>query len=269
MQPVYSRIHRSSIYEPATIHDFPFEVLANCLKYLNPQDLVAPSLACRTWYHAAAELIYSHISLLERDRERLGSFICGLHLRNIVFGAGSCKIKRLGLDMSQIGREYIPLIAQSVAPTLSSLKIDIYGSLNHYETLDIFLNQCLKIRNICLDHFNFGDDPDLITQTIKDGFARLRQLDFLWSEGDISMFVDRCPIHKLQLLKYWSDRSPIEESEIISGFAINYRSLTRVILQSEIRFLCQSSQDCGMLSRGKEIRNLEQRGFPEFESCGF
>jgi hypothetical protein len=112
MQPVYSRIHRLSIYEPATIHDFPFEVLENCLKYLNPPDLVASILACRAWYPAAAEWIFSHINLVDKDCERVGRFICGLNLRNIIFGAESFKIKRLDLDISKVGGEYIPLIAQ-------------------------------------------------------------------------------------------------------------------------------------------------------------
>jgi hypothetical protein len=93
MQPVYSRIHLLSIYDPATIHDFPFKILENCLKYLNHLDLVAPTLACRAWYPAATGLFYCHFNLVKKDRERVERFICGLRLRSIVFGAGSCKIK--------------------------------------------------------------------------------------------------------------------------------------------------------------------------------
>jgi hypothetical protein len=199
MQPIYSRIHRLSIYEPATIHDFPFEVLENCLKYLSPLDLVAPSLACRAWRPAATGLIYNCVSF-KKDLERSERLICGLHLRNIVFGAGSCNIKRLDIRLRNIKGEYIPLIIRLVAPTLSSLYINFHGSLNHYETLDNFLSQCARKRNLHLNRFNFGRDSPTISPSIKEGFARLIQLDLIRCRGDVSMFVDRTPIPNLQSL---------------------------------------------------------------------
>jgi hypothetical protein len=233
MQPVYSRIHRLSIYDPATIHDFPFEVLENCLKYLKPLDLVAPSLACRAWYPAAAGLMYFFINLFDKPRKRAGRFVCGLHLRDIVFGTGSCKIERLDLDISKIKRVYIPLITRQVGPTLSSLFINFRGSLNHYGTLDIFLNQCSRIRNLRLEYFKFGDDPAAITPVIKDGFARLYQLNLFGCLGDVSMFVNHTPIHQLESLQYYSNREPIVEDRAISSLAMKCRSLSRVVLHAK------------------------------------
>jgi hypothetical protein len=234
MQPFYTRIHRLSIYEPATIHDFPFEVLENCLKYLTPQELVAPRSACRAWYPAATGFIYTRFTLLDDDRESVGRFICGFHLRNIVFGDGNCNIRRLDLRLKDIGGEYISLIALLVAPTLSSLGLCIDGSsnLNPYETLDIFLTQCVLIRNLSLDSFDFGDNLAAITPTIKEGFARLNQLDLLKCVGDILMFIDNTPIPNLQSLKYWSwsPRPDHEDSVIISSFAVNYATLKAVDL---------------------------------------
>jgi hypothetical protein len=236
MQPVYSRIHRLSIYVPATVHDFPFEVLENCLKYLNPPDLVASILACRAWYPAASERIYSHISIAVNDyRERAGRFVCGINLRNTVFGVGSCKIKRLDLDMIKVGCDYIPMIAQILSPTLSSLMLDFGDVLivgRDYETLEIFLGRCSSIRNLCLESFDFGDDPASITQTIKEGSSCLKQLDLLYCFGNISMFVDHVPIHNLRFLKYYSDQDTVEDVVFIPNLAMKCSSLTNVMVSA-------------------------------------
>jgi hypothetical protein len=234
MQPVYSRIHRLSIYEPATLHDFPFEVLENCLKYLDPLDLVAPSLACRAWRFGATEMMYSHVILFDKDRARLGRFICGLHLRNIVFGAGSYKIKRLDLLLIEVGRDYVPLIARLVSSTLSSLNISFHGVLNHYEYLEMFLSQCLMIKHLQLRYFDFGIDPTFISPNIKDGFGRLWQLNFAWCGGDLSMLIDHTPIYNLQSVNYISNRVPIEDLSMISALSMKYRTLIRVDLKVNI-----------------------------------
>jgi hypothetical protein len=262
MQPVYSRIHRLSIYEPATIHDFPFEVLENCLKYLIPSDLVAPSLACSAWHPAATGLMYYHVKLCDKDQEWLGRFVCGLHLRNVVFGAGSCKIKRLDVDFNLIESKYFPLIAQLVSPLLSTLKLD-FGHTDEgerdYEILDIFLSQCLRLRNLSLVRFYFCDDLSAITTTIKDGFARLRQFDLIGCEGDVSMFVDQIPISNLQFLIY---RSNLEPGQNIYNLAMEYRSLTIVMLQANFESsssLLKIVECCRSL---KEITLNQVRGNP-------
>jgi hypothetical protein len=233
MIPFYSRPHRSSIDEPATIHDFPFEVLENCLKYLNPADLVAPSLACRAWRPAATGLIYHLADLVGKDPKGMERFICGLHLRNIVFGSGSCKIKRLDLDLSVFAGEYVPLIARLVAPTLSFLKIDFfvyYESSLCFEILDIFINSCSRIQSLWLEGFDFGDDPVSITPTTKDWFSRLKHLVLFLCGGNVSMFVDNTPIPNLQFLRYLSIVDSEESGEILQAFAKNFNSLSRLQL---------------------------------------
>jgi hypothetical protein len=113
-----TRPHRSSIFEPATratIHNFAFKVIENCLKYLNPHDLVAPILACRAWYPAAAGLIVTFINLVENDRERVGRFICGLYLHSRIFA-----YRMFEATSSLLKLLIIPLVSS----TLSSLTIN-------------------------------------------------------------------------------------------------------------------------------------------------
>jgi hypothetical protein len=61
MRSLYARPHRGSIYEPATIHDIPQEVLEKSLIYLlsKLEDLVSASSACRAWRPVAQKLIHS------------------------------------------------------------------------------------------------------------------------------------------------------------------------------------------------------------------
>jgi hypothetical protein len=61
MRSLYSRPHRGSIYEPATIHDIPQGVLEESLLFLLPsiKDLVSASMACRAWRPVAQKLIPS------------------------------------------------------------------------------------------------------------------------------------------------------------------------------------------------------------------
>jgi hypothetical protein len=120
MQYIYSRPQRNSIYEPATIHDIPYEILRESFLHLMSRfghDLVAASLACRAWRAVALNVMYSRKMFL-KEGEGIYWFICGLQLRSIV-GLERCTIKYLILEF--IGIEYIPLIARAVAPTLSSL----------------------------------------------------------------------------------------------------------------------------------------------------
>jgi hypothetical protein len=50
MRAIYTRLHRSSINEPATIKDIPFEILKKSFLFLVKElgsDLASPSLTCR------------------------------------------------------------------------------------------------------------------------------------------------------------------------------------------------------------------------------
>jgi hypothetical protein len=244
MQSIYSRPHRNSIYEPATIHDIPFEVLResflHLLKWVGT-DLVAASLACRAWRVVALDLMNSRKTFGEG--ESIERYVCGLHLRSIV-GLESCTIKRLDLDLKLVGEECIPFIAGVVSPTLSSLLIGCDGvdSSECYEALGVFLELSNGIRNLRFERFDVGDDPAAISQILKDGFNRLNQLGFHNCRGDIRMFVKNTPIPNLKLLLYVSEREAAEEEENISTIASSYRSLTNVIVIAKLEPLLLSSR---------------------------
>jgi hypothetical protein len=107
--------------------------------------------------------------------------------------------------------------------------------------------------------FNFGRDSPTISPSIKDGFARLIQLDLIRCRGDVSMFVDHTPIPNLQSLKYWSNRAP---GQIVTSLAMKYRSLTRVILRetfdssSSLLKIVECCRDLKKLSFGNTGNSL-------------
>jgi hypothetical protein len=229
MREIYTRPHRNSIYEPATIHDIPFEVLRESFIHLLKQfgsDLASPSLACRAWRVVALDLMNSFRIIVE-GQGRIESFTCGLHLRSIV-GLERCTIKHLVLNLDIVGKEYIPLIARFAATTLSSILISCGGidSSECFDALDVIFKQCDGIRSLRIEFFDFGVDPESISQAVKDGLSRLKQLDLLDCRGDIRMFVENTPIPNLKILYYESVREAVEENEIIAALAMNYRALT-------------------------------------------
>jgi hypothetical protein len=236
MRDIYTRPHRNSIYEPATIHDIPFEVLRESFLLLLKEfgsDLASPSLACRAWRVVALDVMYSRM-IFATDNERIERFICGLHLRSIV-GLESRTIKHLTIDREFIGIEFINIVSRFLFPTLSSLNLMFDDrvadqSYECYEALDILFKQCNGIQTLKLVHFDFGDDPTSFSQNVKDGFSRLKQLNFINCQGDIQTFVENTPIPNLNILYYESDREAAEAEEIISSLATSYRTLTSVKL---------------------------------------
>jgi hypothetical protein len=238
MREIYTRPHRNSIYEPATIHDIPFEVLRKSFLHLLKQagsDLASPSLACRAWRVVALDLMNSRKRFVD-GKGRTESFVCGLHLRSIV-GLESYTIKHLIFDLEFVGIDYILMMSRVVALTLSSLILCFIDQDDHqssvcYDVLGEFLSQCDGIRNLRLEYFDFGDDLTAISQTVKDGLSRLKQFDMLYCQGDIRMFVENAPIPNLKILYYVSDREAAEEEEIISSLATNYRTLVSVNLNA-------------------------------------
>jgi hypothetical protein len=232
MRNIYTRPHRNSIYEPATIHDIPFEVLRESfLLLINWTDLnlASASLACRSWRVVALDLMNSR-KRFAAD-ERIASFVFGLHLRSIV-GLESCTIKHLTIDLLVVAKEYVDILARYTSHTLYSLTLLFEDredqSFVCYEALDVFFNQCDGIRNLQLLDFDFGGDPESISQISKNGFSRLRQLEFADCRGDIQTFVENTPIPNVKILLYESDREDAEE--IISSLASSYRTLTSVKL---------------------------------------
>jgi hypothetical protein len=236
MRDNYSRPHRNSIYEPATIHDIPFEVLRKSFLHLLKDvgsDLASPSLACRAWRVVALGLMNSRKRFIE-GQGRIESFISGLHLRSIV-GLERCTIKHLEIDLEFVAKEYIDILASYTSRTLSYLSISVddrgadYSSVC-YDALYLFLKQCVGIKNLRLEYFDFGGYPESISQTIKDGFGRLRQLDMIDCRGDIRMFVENTPIPNLKILHYQSLREAAEDEVIISSLASRYRTLNCVLI---------------------------------------
>jgi hypothetical protein len=236
MAEIYFRLQRATIYDPATIDDLPFEVLKKCLGYLLPRgrlDLVASSSVRRSWRPPAQELLRT---LALSNEARIESSLCGLLLHSIVDGFKSFSIKNLTLDLHVIGIDYIPMIVRFVAPTLSSLYLTFIPLQSSYSILDAFFSQCFKLVNLFLAFFDFGDDPEFITQPMKDGFAQLKRLRLSCSCGNAEMFMREAPIRDLKTFTFVSARSWLRfspsEYDIISIIAMNNRSLSTVRLEA-------------------------------------
>jgi hypothetical protein len=235
MRSLYTRPHRSSIYYPASIHDIPQEVLGESLIYLLPSvsDLFSASMACRAWRPVAQKLVHSRVNIDHlRNLARRVSLICGYRLNSLVFGSSSFRISSLSFHVSRFVDDPIPTIAQIVGPTLSSLEILCWGLdgdhdpnvdfLVCFEILEIFFSRCRSIRNLRLDHFDLGDDPDEISPVIKEGFSRLKQLDLLWCKGDVRLFIESTPIPNLKSFRYKISDDEVNEEEIVEAVAVNY-----------------------------------------------
>jgi hypothetical protein len=231
MQISYGCLQRISIYHHVSIKDIPPEVLEKGLGYLLPsakKDLVAACRVCSAWYPIASRLLMIVLDI--KEEEGCGQFICALHLQSVVFGLESFFIRRLVLRFS-ICKEDILLLTSFAAPTLSSLAIVFeIGDEPHacYEALGVFFEECAGIQTLKLMYFDFGDNPDHITQTVKDGFSRLIGLGCRGCFGSIPMFVENTPIPNLQTLDYTSQNRVGGEEENVSAFASRYCTLITV-----------------------------------------
>jgi hypothetical protein len=173
------------------------------------------------------------------DRE-MESFVCEMMLKTIVFGFEQCSIKRLDLEIRRIGIEYVCVMAQTVAPTLSILGLEFEEpteeedeelDLDCYEVLEVFFSRCIHIRALRLEFFDFGDDPSFLNPTIKDGFGRLKSLLLDGCRGDLMMFAEHIPIQNLSNIGF-DMREGIEASVaslIISVIAMKCRLLKGIV----------------------------------------
>jgi hypothetical protein len=232
MQSLYVRPHRSSIHEPATINDIPQEVLEKFLILILPSnnDLQSASMACRAWRPVAQKLIHSRVKI---DNLDVDSMVCGYWLNSLVFGSSSFQISTLFLDLAKIGKEFLPLIAQIVGPTLSSLYLDFYDNdLDCYEIIEIFFSQCQWIRYLRLEEFMFKDNPFSISSTIMDGFNRLNQLYLIHCYGNLRLFIEITPISNLESLRFRSvETTSDEDIDIVDAAVMNCgRSLVNLNL---------------------------------------
>jgi hypothetical protein len=191
---------------------------------------VAPSESCRAWRPVAQELMYSR----QRFSKGRGieQFVCGFHLQSLVFGLGSVSINRL--EIESVGKEYIHILARSVAHSLSSLHLDFMSddgdeaflsSVDCYAILEGVFHHCRRIRTLSLRGFDFGIDPDIISPPIKEGFSRLTKLGIDYCIGDIPIFINQTPIPNLQTIKCCSGLLPDFEYAIVNAISSNYRTL--------------------------------------------
>jgi hypothetical protein len=223
----YARRQRASIYHTATIDDLPFEVLREAFLYLEPEDLVAPSCVNRSWRPTAQDVQRSRFVVEKEDY----SLMCGIQLSRIVFGYEAYSIKHLDLKLRLVDRMHIPILARLASPTLRTLELDLYGVESGicYAILDQFFSRCNGIRNLKLIWFNFGDDPTIIPQSIKEGFYRLSQLSLDGCQGDLRMFVVSVPI--LNLHSFSNVYFGVEgDEDIVQAVAINYHTIKRLHL---------------------------------------
>jgi hypothetical protein len=237
MTELYFRCQRATIYDPVTIDDLPFEVIKKCFGYLLPRgrfDLVASSSVRRSWRPAAQELLRT---LAFENEERIEASLCGLLLHSLVLGFKSFSIKNLELNARVVGNEYIPTIIRFVAPTLSNLSLTFKPFTTDrscYFALDAFFRQFIKIKNLSLKFFDFEEDTSYISQSLKDGFSRLKSLILSCSRGNVEMLLRHAPIRGLQTFKFMSTQSWLLlfpfEFDIISSVVMNNRSLSNVMM---------------------------------------
>lgn len=134
--------------------------------------------------------------------------------------------------------------SQIVASTLTNLHIDFTVKPHTgqprlvsfgYSLLDIFFSHCKSIKVLYIEDFDFGDDPVSSTsQTVKDGFSRLKTLGLGGCGDDMKIFIKNTPIDNLQTLVYSSDRLTDEEDEIVKALAMKYRSITSDVIEENL-----------------------------------
>jgi hypothetical protein len=277
----YERIQRPSIYHTATVGDIPFEVIQRALRLLDRDDLVSASLSCRAWRQATVELTVAQKCF--NDEQAMESFFCGMILKSIVFGFDQYSIKSLDLDLNRVGIDYIRVMAQVVATSLSSLCLrfedtaeedEEESDLDCYEVLDIFLSRCLRIRVLRLDFFDFGYDLHYLTPKTMVGLGCLNSLALEVCRGDITKFVELAPIQTISKIVYQEEAegnfNEISYStEIISAIASKCRSLKSIYLSANfdswqsILYLVEYCRDL------EEIGLFDTRGENKLEASEF
>ena len=248
MMVLFRQTQRPSIYHAATIRDIPPEVHGESLSYLVPgkRDLVSASLVCRAWYPVARRLIVSKKSF----GNGIEKFGCGLQIRMMV-GADILWIGYLHLDLETIGKESAMMIVPFVSHSLSSLSLCFPQSLDCVDLFEAFFDQSPWIRSLKLESFYFGDDPASMSQSLKDGFGRLRQLDMELCRGNLEAFIEQIPTPDLRVFTFMSHSDPDVNTDILSAVAMNYRSLTTIVI-----FVVLDSFDC-LLKIVEDCRDVE------------
>ena len=237
MTILFRQTQRESIHDTATIRDIPPEIFGEILYYFvsdGKRDLVSASLVCRAWYPVAQRLIVTKREFYDENLgiERLA---CGLQTRAIV-GADLLSIAYIHLNVEEIGKESAMMIAPLVSHSLWSLNLyfEEIPSLDCVEVLEAFFSQCRRIKNLRLAFFDFGNDPSLMSQNIKDGFGRLRQLDLRSCPRSLDAFIKQIAIPTLRLFKLYSTCDDVENDDILNAVALNCQSLTSLDITAYI-----------------------------------
>jgi hypothetical protein len=158
--------------------------------------------------------------------------------------------------MRRIGIKHVRMMAQIVAPTLSILCLcfecpqEEETDLDCYEVVEAFFSRCLRIRDLRLLFFYFGNHPSSLTPIIMDGLGRLKSLDLIECRGDLMIFLDHAPIQNISKIDFDSRGiDAFAASAVISAIAMKCGSLKSISLTA--RFNSWESiytQDCRVLS---------------------
>ena len=242
MTPRYGRTLRPSIYHPASFGDIPPEILGlEIFIYLDtgtPHQgrLLDLSLVCSAWYHVVQRMMISESFVF--DDKKLLKLASGMILREIV-GCDTFSIRNLTLDINDIGKERATILAPLVSHSLASLHLEYedYGEedrSSEFVVLESFFIHCPWIRNLKIFGFHFGDTSSSMSQSIKDGFIRLRQLSIFACRGNLAAFIGQIDIPNLRYLDIDLYFEYIGMDDILDAVALNYRSLTSIVISAAI-----------------------------------
>jgi hypothetical protein len=184
---------------------------------------VSAGMACRAWRPVAQKLIHFRLTISWRNSKRAGRFLSGYRLNSFVFGSSSFQIATLSLNLS-IGNTYFSALAQLVAPSLKTLNISckMMSFRVCYKFLESFFSKCQWIRTLRVAWFKVGDDFAAIPQPVKEGFARLNQLDLIDFNGDARLFIESTSIPNLKSFKFNHISGQARHFNVIKALASKY-----------------------------------------------
>jgi hypothetical protein len=233
MRALYTSPHRGLIDEPTSIHDMYPDVLGNTFRYLSQEDLLSAKSSCRAWKPVAQKLIHARVKL----EGNVMNALCGYQLDSLVFRSESYQISTLIINLDEYySLDFIPMIAQIVGPTLSSLDIDFDDwDFNYFKVLKIFFSQCPWIRNLCIRRFRFGQDE--FSPAIKSGFASLKQLDLIECSGNAQLFIETTPIPSLKSFRFESSDNNYDREGVNVDAAVMRYGHTLITLNAQNCFV--------------------------------
>ena len=100
-----------------------------------------------------------------------------------------------------------------------------------------------------------------MSQNIRDGFSRLRQLDLDCYRGNLAAFIDQIAIPNLRLVKLYSQSLTVAavNNDILNAVALNFCYITKIDIRAQI-----ASTDC-LLKIVEGCRGLETLKLKTFD----